>query len=74
MQDINLFLDIKKRSQKKIQILEKEITEMKQENKIFKQKLDSKKQILNDAYVYIKQSDFIDSNSQDSQRKYLKTS
>ena len=43
MQDINLFLDIKKRSQKKIQILEKEITEMKQENKIFKQKLDSKK-------------------------------
>ena len=43
MQDINLFLDIKKRSQKKIQILEKEITEMKQENKMFKQKLDSKK-------------------------------
>jgi hypothetical protein len=74
MQDINLFLDIKKRSQKKIQILEKEITEMKQENKIFKQKLDSKKQILNDAHVYIKQSDLIDSNSQDSQRKYLKTS
>jgi len=74
MQDINLFLDFKKRSQKKIQILEKEITEMKQENKIFKQKLDSKKQILNDAHVYIKQSDLIDSNSQDSQRKYLKTS
>ena len=43
MQDINLFLDIKKRSQKKIQVLEKEITEMKQENKMFKQKLDSKK-------------------------------
>jgi hypothetical protein len=47
---------------------------MKQENKIFKQKLDSKKQILNDAHVYIKQSDLIDSNSQESQRKYLKTS
>jgi len=43
MQDINLFLDFKKRSQKKIQILEKEITEMKKENKMFKQKLDSKK-------------------------------
>ena len=43
MQDINLFLDFKKRAQKKILMLEKEITEMKQENKMFKKKLENKK-------------------------------
>jgi len=43
MQDINLFLDFKKRAQKKIFMLEKEITEMKQENKMFKKKLENKK-------------------------------